>query len=138
MLRISESKRLAKYALVGGLNTGVDFAVFCMLVYGVGMISLWAQVISYTAGVANSYLLNRYWTFQVKGKMSVAELLRFMIINVISFVAATAVLLGLEQWGISSAIAKIVSVASSLAVNYIGYRVWVFNKGMEHHVKRVH
>jgi putative flippase GtrA len=138
MLHISEGKRLAKYALVGGLNTGVDFAVFCILVYGVGMASIWAQVISYVTGVANSYLLNRYWTFQVKGKTSLTELLRFIIINVISFGAATTVLLGLEQWGLSSAIAKIVSVAFSLAVNYIGYRVWVFGKGMEQHGKRAH
>jgi putative flippase GtrA len=138
MLRISEGKRLAKYALVGGLNTGVDFAVFCVLVYGVGMASIWAQVISYAAGVANSYFLNRYWTFQVIGKKSLSELLRFIIINLISFGVATAILLGLEQWGLSSAIAKIVSVAFSLAVNYIGYRVWVFSKGMDQRGKRAH
>lgn len=138
MLRISEGKKLAKYALVGGLNTGVDFAVFCILVYGVGMSSIWAQALSYTSGVVNSYLLNRYWTFKVKEKMSVAEILRFSIINVISFGAATAVLLGLEQWGVSSAIAKIASVAFSLAVNYIGYRIWVFSTGMEQSGKRAH
>ncbi len=130
MLRLSEGKKMAKYTLVGGLNTGVDFAVFCALEYGVGMGSVWAQTISYIAGVANSYLLNRYWTFQVKDKRSMAELMRFILINVLSFAAATAVLLGLEQGGLESALAKIVSVICSLAVNYVGYRLWVF-RGME-------
>jgi len=132
MLRLSEGIRMAKYALVGVLNTGVDFAVFCAFVYGAGMDSVWAQTISYIAGVTNSYLLNRYWTFQVKGKMGMAELVRFIGINVISFVAATTVLLGLEQLGAESALAKLVSVFCSLIVNYAGYRIWVFQaKGNE-------
>lgn len=135
MLRLSESKKIAKYALVGGLNTGVDFAVFCALVYGVGMGSIWAQTISYIAGVVNSYLLNRNWTFQVQGKRSMAEMMRFIWINVLSFAAATAVLLLLEYWGAESALAKIISVACSLAVNYAGYRLWVF-QGMEQRGKR--
>ncbi|RKP56149.1 GtrA family protein [Cohnella endophytica] len=137
MLRLSEGKKLAKYALVGGLNTGVDFAVFCTLVYAVGMGSFGAQTISYVAGVVNSYLLNRYWTFQVKGKKSMAELARFILINVLSFAAATAVLLGLEWFGMESAFAKIGSVFCSLAVNYAGYRLWVF-QGMEQPGKRAH
>ncbi|BBI35085.1 GtrA family protein [Cohnella abietis] len=126
MLRLSEGMKLAKYALVGGLNTGVDFAVFCALVYGAGLGSLWAQSISYLAGVINSYLLNRYWTFKVKKKQSVGEVVRFILINIVSFSAATLALLGLEHWGTESALAKIVSVVCSLAVNYIGYRLWVF------------
>jgi len=126
MLRLSEGLKMAKYALVGGLNTGVDFAVFCALVYGFGMGSAWAQTISYLAGVANSYLLNRYWTFRVKGKRSAAEIVRFAAVNVLSFALATAVLLGLEYWGAEAALAKFVSIGCSLAVNYAGYRLWVF------------
>ncbi|TVX98756.1 GtrA family protein [Cohnella terricola] len=126
MLRLSEGLKMAKYALVGGLNTGVDFVVFCALVYGFGTGSAWAQAISYLAGVANSYLLNRYWTFRVKGKRSAAEIVRFAAVNVLSFAFATAVLLGLEYWGTEAALAKFVSIGCSLVVNYAGYRLWVF------------
>lgn len=135
MLRLAEVKKMVKYALVGGLNTGVDFAVFCVLVYGAGFVSIWAQVLSYGTGLINSYLLNRRWTFQVKGQRSAAELGRFFVINILSFLTATAVLLGLEEWGISSAWAKIASVVFALAVNYTGYRMWVF-PGMEKQGKR--
>lgn len=126
MLGSTEVKRLAKFALVGGLNTGVDFAVFCLMVYAAGMTSLWAQILSYSAGLANSYLWNRLWTFGVKKQHKFGEILRFIGVNLMSFAAATAVLLGLEQWGIGSAAAKAVSVTVSLAVNYFGYRIWVF------------
>jgi len=127
MLRLSEGLKMARYALVGALNTGVDFAVFCALVYGFGAPSVGAQAASYLAGVVNSYLLNRYWTFQVKGKQSAAEMARFIAVNVASFAAATAVLLGLEYGGLESAAAKAISVGVSLAVNYTGYRLWVFS-----------
>jgi putative flippase GtrA len=126
MLRMSERKKIAIFAFVGGLNTGVDFAVFCLLVYAVGTATIWAQIISFGAGLINSYLLNRYWTFQVKGKRSMAELVRFILINAFSFGAATAVLLGLEQFGMEPGWAKIASVVCSLVINYAGYRLWVF------------
>jgi putative flippase GtrA len=133
MLRLSEGRRMVKYALVGGLNTSVDFAVFCMMVYGLGMGSIWAQVLSYGAGLTNSYLMNRKWTFQAAGRYRASELVRFILINMLSFGTATTVLLVLEQWGMAAAGAKIVSVGFSLIVNYVGYRLWVFvateNKG---------
>jgi len=128
---------MAKYALVGGLNTGVDFAVFVALVYGFGMGSVWAQCAAYFAGMANSYYWNRKWTFRTKGKMNAPELVRFAVINAASFVAATAVLLTLEHWGAQPAIAKIASIVCSLIVNYAGYRLWVF-RGMESAGKRAH
>lgn len=126
---------MVKYAFVGGLNTGVDFAVFCILVYGVSMGLIWAQVIAYSTGLINSYLLNRKWTFQAQGRHNMGELIRFIIINILSFGTATALLLGLEQWGMESAWAKIGSIGCSLIVNYIGYRLWVF-AGMEKHGER--
>ncbi|MFC4597017.1 GtrA family protein [Cohnella hongkongensis] len=135
MLRLSEGIKVAKYALVGGVNTGVDFAVFCALVYGLGVPSAGAQAASYAAGVANSYLLNRYWTFRVRGKRSAAEMLRFVLVNAASFAAATAALLGLERGGVESAIAKAISVAVSLGVNYAGYRLWVFGGGRQRRIR---
>jgi putative flippase GtrA len=128
MLSSSEGKRMAKYALVGGMNTGVDFAIFCLLVYGAGMVTIWAQLLSFGAGLINSYLWNRRWTFQVKREHKAGEIIRFLGVNLLSFAAATALLLGLEQWGIGSAAAKAVSIAVSLAVNYAGYRIWVFRQ----------
>lgn len=134
MLRSAEGRKLAKFALVGGLNTGVDFAVFCLLVYGAGMISIGAQILSYGAGLLNSYLWNRRWTFGVKKHHKAGEVLRFITVNLFSFAAATALLLALEQWGIASALAKALSVVMSLAINYVGYRLWVFR--MEHQGNR--
>jgi len=122
-----EARKVAKFALVGLLNTGVDFAVFVMLVYGFKVPSVWAQLVSYASGVVNSYFWNRLWTFRAGGPGTLQDFARFVILNVVSFAAATAVLLGLEQGlGWAPAAAKAVSVAASLAINYAGSRWWVF------------
>lgn len=118
--------QMAKYAFVGVLNTGVDFAVFCALVYGAGFASVWAQPLSYGAGLANSYFLNRKWTFQVGKRRQAGEMIRFAAVNALSFAVATGALLALEQAGLASAIAKAGSVFVSLAVNFAGYKLWVF------------
>ena len=118
---------MAKFALVGMLNTGVDFAVFIVLVYGLGIAALGAQIASYLCGVANSYWLNRRWTFRAPGRGGWREMLRFLALNGASFAAATAVLLMLKQGlGWPSYAAKIVSILFSTAVNYAGSRYWVF------------
>lgn len=128
MLRLlAEKGKMAKYALVGLSNTGVDFAVFCLLVYLGGASPLWAQPIAYGAGLANSYLLNRHWTFRsAAGVPARGSPVRFVVVNVVSFGAATAVLLALTHAGAPAAWAKAVSIAGSLALNYVGYRLWVF------------
>jgi putative flippase GtrA len=118
---------MAKFALIGLLNTGVDFAVFMALVYALGVPSMWAQAVSYGCGITNSYWWNRKWTFRAEGKVNWRELLRFVVLNGLSFAAATAVLLGLQHGlGWAPATAKAASILMSLAVNYAGSRYWVF------------
>ncbi len=60
-----------KFALVGLLNTAVDVAIFFLLTW-VNTPYVAAQVVSYSCGAANSYLLNKFWTFRSSG-LSYAE-----------------------------------------------------------------
>lgn len=127
MIPGTEWKRMTKFALVGALNTGVDFAVFALLALAAGVPVLWAQAVSYGAGVVNSYLLNRHWTFRVTRRPHPGEWLRFGANQAAAFAAATAVLLLLaEGAGWTPLWAKAVSIAASLAVGYAGSRFWVF------------
>jgi putative flippase GtrA len=122
-----ERLRMAKFALVGVFNTGLDFAVFIFLVYGLSFTSVWAQVLSYGIGVVNSYWWNGKWTFQSTGRGTWREMLRFVALTAVSFAAATVLLLVLEHGlGWSPALAKAASVIVSIVVNYSGSRYWVF------------
>lgn len=127
ILSRKEKMRMAKFVLVGLLNTGVDFAIFVAMVYGLSVSSAWAQLVSYSVGVVNSYVWNRKWTFQASGMGSLRDMIRFVALTGSSFAAATALLLGLEHGlGWPPILAKTASIFVSVAVNYTGSRFWVF------------
>jgi putative flippase GtrA len=121
-------KEFIKFALVGLLNTGVDVAIFSLLVW-LDVSYLSAQVVSYCCGAANSYLLNKLWTFKSCG-LSYAEMVRFAAVNLISLGMAMALLALLQdQAGMGLARAKAVATLGALAANFIGNKLWVFRSG---------
>ncbi|KDE47083.1 membrane protein [Geobacillus sp. CAMR12739] len=119
-----EKQTIWRFAVVGVSNTAVDFVVFFLLA-AMGVPAAAAQVVSYGAGMANSYIWNRLWTFQVKRKANIGEFLRFLAVNGLSLGASLGVLLAAERlmplW-----LAKSVATIAGMAVNFIGSRFWVF------------
>nr|WP_026314570.1 GtrA family protein [Heyndrickxia acidiproducens] len=117
-----------KFCLVGAANTLIDFAVFFLLTF-IHVPYLAAQACSYTAGMVNSYLLNRFWTFQVKKKANFKEAFRFMVINLFVY-GLTSFLLFLfhQQWHWPLLYAKVIATLAGIAVNFMGSRLWVFQE----------
>lgn len=114
-----------KFALVGLLNTGVDVAIFFLLTR-IGIQYVAAQVVSYSCGAANSYLLNKVWTFRSCG-LSYAEIVRFTTVNLISLGISVVVLRLLHGTaGLELAAAKGGATVCALAVNFLGNKLWVF------------
>src|SRR3989338_10168961 len=81
-------RQLGRFAIVGVLNTIVDFAIFNLLISYVGVAEgILADVfkgISFVVAVVNSYYWNKYWTFQVKEKVK-SEVLEFLMISLVGF-----------------------------------------------------
>lgn len=124
-------KEFCRFCLVGISNTGVDFSVFFVLVW-LAVPHLAAQVAAYSAGVANSFILNRVWTFQIRDKMTGREVNRFVLINVVSLLVSTAALYSAHDLaGAPLLAAKIAATGLAVMVNYAGSRYWVFPKKCE-------
>lgn len=87
-----------------------------------------AQLFSYSAGVANSYIWNRTWTFQVKEKAHGAEIVRFIIINLAAAGATFVLLYIFHKAGLSLFVSKMSATVAGMAINFIGNRLWVFQK----------
>ncbi|MCL4677530.1 MAG: GtrA family protein [Alphaproteobacteria bacterium] len=60
----SHYKRFSKFALVGVLNTIIDFSVFAILLYGFGVYYVFAHIFGFLAANTNSFILNSLWTFK--------------------------------------------------------------------------
>ncbi|KAB0670444.1 GtrA family protein [Oryzomonas sagensis] len=114
-----------KFVLVGLLNTGVDVVIFFLLTRA-GIPYVPAQVVSYSCGAANSYLLNKVWTFRSCG-LSYAEVIRFATVNLVSLgISVIALSLLHDAAGLGLAAAKGGATVTALAANFLGNKLWVF------------
>ena len=118
----------AKFLIVGGVNTAIDFGVLYILVY-FGMPASNAKLISYPCGVINSYFMNRGWTFKQKQKKSVLEVAKFVVVNIIAYgVNAGIFNICITTFAVDMFIANCIATIFSLVVNFFGNKIFVFNK----------
>ncbi|MCZ0755087.1 GtrA family protein [Anoxybacillus sp. J5B_2022] len=126
----NEGATLVRFTLVGIGNTLVDFGVFFLLT-SMGVSYVLAQICSYSAGVINSYIWNRTWTFRVQEKASVSQFFQFLILNLLSLGTTVVLLQLLHSAGISLVISKGMATMAGMAINFSGSRFWVFSSERE-------
>ncbi|GIP20982.1 GtrA family protein [Paenibacillus sp. J22TS3] len=121
-------KQWIQFGIVGLLNTGIDLGTFTLLIAG-GFPAIPAQIISYSCGVLNSYVLNSRWTFREESGRKQQEIPRFILIN-LAALAVSSLLLKLMygRSGISLILCKLAATAASLLINYAGSRYFVFTR----------
>jgi len=118
---------MMKFAAVGVLNTAIDFALFAALLFGAGWGLIAANSTSYLVAALNSYLVNKYWTFEDSSRG------REMARRGVLFLAFGLVGLGLANftiWILAKAmpalLAKIGAVAVAFVWNYSTNRRFVY------------
>ena len=135
--------QILKFAIVGGINTAVDWVILFGLtkatgIYeGNGLIPL--NIISFTAAVVNSYVLNKKWTFRdTEISHSGKKFSTFLLVSIIGALINTAILRVVStnidpMFGLSQEIwlfvAKAVATGVGLVWNFIGYKLFVFKNG---------
>jgi putative flippase GtrA len=83
--------RPLRFAIVGVSNTLIDVGVFSLLAIGLSVLPAAANVVSYAVGTANSWVLNRCWTFRdLTGSGSGAQFAGFAAINLAILGLSTA------------------------------------------------
>ncbi len=119
-----------KFNAVGLLNTLIDFAVFTLL-HSLGMMNSPAQVISYSAGTANSFFWNKKVTFRDRataqrdsGRL---QLVKFIVLN-LAVLGISVLLMHFltDSFGIQVLIAKVLVTFVTVIINFFGSRMWVF------------
>jgi len=131
-----------KFAVVGVLNSGVDFGILNSLMLITGVSSgggfLAFKSISVTLGVINSYLWNKYWTFKTSNSADARrEFAAFMVVTLIAVgvnVAGADVIVNVigAPTGFSTKlwanIGAISGAGLTLFTNFFGYKFFVFKK----------
>ena len=140
----------AKFILVGGLNTLIDWGVLNLLLFFInvssGPLYSVSKGVSFAVAVVNSYFWNKHWTFKKSAqlarpgeeqKSARQEVLQFFLVSIIGFainvlVASLVVNVWGPHFGISAKLWATVGAACGtvigLAWNFLGYKLFVFKR----------
>ncbi len=144
---------MVRFAAVGLVNTIVDFIVLNVLVFGIGLNKLPANMISVSVAITVSYLLNHAVVFKqvgdgsdhkrritlfvlitLTGAFVIQNVVIYLFAHVITFPAAIvqsitdALGLNLSTAFVILNTAKLAATVCTMAWNYLLYRKFVFVK----------
>ena len=129
--------QMAKLLLIGVVNTGVDFGVFNALPRSLAVD--WRVTIAFAVATEVSYLLNRHWTFRLRGGRDMwRETAVFFLVNALAWAATYGVVKGAQVLfgdpGLSRLeenMAKLVAGVVILLPKLASYRDLVFRRSLE-------
>lgn len=142
--------QIVKFGFVGVLNTLIDYGMFFLFFSLFKLDKNMAQALATLIAMTNSYLVNRYWTFEKSGVVRGTEIGRFIVVNLLSLLTTLLCLnlfydvLRLHETAnrllgfcgvffilsgdLGVLFCKILAMPFSLAVNFLGNRMWVFRE----------
>ena len=127
--KLPELLKAGKFAAVGVVNTLVDFLVFTVLAQFLQCNVYLSQVLGYSAGVVNSYVLNRSWTFRSRAGFFSPALVKFLVLSLCMILFSTGVLyLCVDVAGLPKLAGKVVATGVTMVVNFLISRFWVFGE----------
>lgn len=127
------AREVAKFGLVGGANTVINFVVFNALVLTVlAHGQLKANVIATVVATTASYFMNRHWTYRDRPKSALRrEYLLFFLFNAVGLAIELAVL-GAAKYGLGLTsllalnVAKFGGLGMGTMFRFWAYRTFVF------------
>jgi putative flippase GtrA len=131
--RPAEARRIAAFAVVGGVGFATDALVLSVLVSVFGINIYVARALAFVPATLVTWLLNRSWSFRTHAAPAHQrrqEYLRYFVVqtggvlvNFAVFALLVAMIPALRSYPV---IPLAVGSAFGLIVNYSGARLWVF------------
>jgi putative flippase GtrA len=123
---------LAKFGIVGAVNTVVDFGLANLLYLGFGWPSLGAKTASVTVAATSSFFMNRHWTFRHRARTGLRrEYTLFFLLNGVGLLIANGCILVVERgFGKTGAlwfnVAQVAGLALGMVFRFATYKRFVF------------
>jgi putative flippase GtrA len=130
--------QLIRFSLTGGCNAAIDILVLNLLLWRFPTnnpdIIIVYNTAAYTLGATNSYLLNKYWTFRRRNRVTGSELLRFVMVNVagilsndlIFWLAVNLLHPTFANLILLTNASKVCAILGTACISYLGMHLWVF------------
>lgn len=129
-------KQIAKFGVVGVINTIIDFVLLNLFVSVFGFPVLISNTLSFSTAVTNSYFMNKYWTFTDAKPVHIKQFSTFVLISMVGLILSNV----LVHYGVDLLstyelnfiwqynIAKAVSAVIVLIWNFIASKYLVFHE----------
>jgi len=123
-------KKLIRFSFVGASNTLIDFLMFTIFHEAFSAGYMISQVIGYSTGIVNSFILNKRWTFEDKSprKEAAKKLIQFVSVNLITL-GITLIIMNLlvKTANVNVYAAKVIVTFIAQISNFLIYKLWIFN-----------
>jgi putative flippase GtrA len=123
---------LAKFGIVGAVNTILDFGLANLLYLGFGWPSLSAKTASVGVAATSSFFMNRHWTFRHRARTGLRrEYTLFFLLNGVGLLIANGCILVVERgFGKTGAlwfnVAQVAGLALGMVFRFATYKRFVF------------
>lgn len=141
LILVFDIRKFIKFGTIGVLNTLVDAAVFFvayrLVCSGAGLapngisnptwVTAVAQAIAFVTASLNSFVWNKRWTFEKRGKVSRQEAVRFLVTNIGYYLVSLFLIRGVATlFGVPDTVAKLPATLCMIFYNYLMNKFWVF------------
>lgn len=135
--------QFSRFSIVGVVNTLLDLCLFNTLLWLLPtrntLLILGYNSLAYAIGAINSFLLNKYWTFQRTHTTTPGEVVRFILTTIVGILCSDLILwvAGLflssipGNTALLNNLAKLLAIMGTVGVSYLGMRLWVFVRKSE-------
>lgn len=127
-------QQFIRYAIVGAVNTGLDFGMYIGLTRGFEFWKhhyLLANGLSFIIVVTWSFFWNKYWTFKNCEARHAIQYLKFVIITLVGVgIAENVLYIGVEFFSVHDLVSKIIAAPLVVVWNFSAYRFWAFRSSI--------
>lgn len=117
--------RFARFCLIGGVATAIQYALLLVLVRGVSMAPTAASSIGFTVSAIVNYLLNYHFTF-ASGRPHGPAAAKFGLLAAVGLLLNAAIMHALVGAGWNYLLSQIGASAVVLVWNFVGNSLWTF------------
>lgn len=139
-LGLASYLQASRFIQVGIINTLVDIAVYYFLTRYTGYFPshiTQTRILSFLSGSISSFILNRYWTFERRGPVSAAELVKFYATILASLELGVLSMQALiDLLHVYDLVALFLSIIITFIWNFTISRLWVFKKSPHSYQKQ--
>ena len=121
--------KAVSFGLIGVVNSAVDFAVFSLAYYLIGLPIVFANIVAWAVAVTGSYIMNSLTTFAHESgrRLRLKDYAGFVVSQMAGLVANTTTVL-VASYFMPVLVGKLLAIGASFLVNFSLSHFVVFRK----------